>query len=124
MFAVVQTLVWSSDCAMIDRPNPRHEARIIPLRLIGQGAVQGAMQATVRSAEAAALFRTGTRTLRPYEVLLLSPILVPLTVVVLLLLLAWFVAWLTTVGALFTFNLIGDLSCAVWRLNGCLPRTP
>jgi hypothetical protein len=109
---------------MIDRPAPTHEARIIPLRLIGQGTVQGTIQATVRSAEAAALFRTGTRTLRPFEVLLLSPILVPLTVIVLLLLLAWFVAWLATVGALFTFNLIGDLSSAVWRLNGCLLRAP
>ncbi len=93
------------------------EARIIPLRLIGQ--------ATVRSAEAAVLFRTGTRTLRPIDVLLLSPILVPLTVVVLLLLLAWFVLWLATVGSLVTVNLIRDLSSAVfWRLNGAVLRAP
>ena len=60
------------------------------MRLIGQ--------ATLRSAEAAVLFRTGTRTIRPIEALLLSPILVPLTVIVLLLLLAWFVCWLAAVG--------------------------
>ncbi|MPZ37207.1 MAG: hypothetical protein GEU95_03945 [Rhizobiales bacterium] len=101
---------------MTKRPSSQHEARIIPLRLIGQ--------ATVRSAEAAVLFRTGTRTLRPFEVMLLSPILVPLTIVMLLLLLAWFVLWLATVGSLVTFNLIGDLSSAVWRLNGALLRAP
>ena len=101
---------------MTERPNPLREARIIPLRLIGQ--------ATVRSAEAAVLFRTGTRTLRPIEVMLLSPILIPVTVIVLLLLLAWFVLWLATVGSLVTINLIGDLSSAVWRLNGAMLRAP
>jgi hypothetical protein len=51
-------------------PTPRTEARVIQLRLIGQ--------ATLRSAEAAVLFRTGTRTIRPIEALLLSPILIRL----------------------------------------------
>jgi hypothetical protein len=101
---------------MIKRPRPLPEARIIPLQLIGR--------ATVHPADAAVLFRTGTRTLQPYKVMLLSPILVPLTMLVLLFLLAWFVLWLATVGSLFTFNLIGDLSSAVCRLNGCLPRAP
>jgi hypothetical protein len=87
------------------------------LRLIGQ--------ATARSAEAAVLFRTGTKTLRPLDALLLSPILVPLTVIVLLLLLAWFILWLATVGSLVTINLISDLSSAVfWRLNGAALRAP
>lgn len=94
----------------------RPEARIIPLRLIGQ--------ATLRSAEAAVLFRTGTRTIRPVEALLLSPILIPLTIVVLLLLLAWFVLWLTAVCSLVTVNLIRDLTSAVWRLNGAVLRAP
>jgi hypothetical protein len=93
---------------MNERPTQHPEARIIPLRLIGQ--------ATLRSAEAAVLFRTGTRTIRPIEVVLLSPILVPLTVIVLLLLLAWFVCWLATVGFLVTINLIGDATRAIlWR---------
>ena len=56
--------------------------------------------------------------------LLLSPILVPVTLAVLLLLLAWFVLWLATVGSLVTVNLIRDLSCAVWRLNGAALRAP
>ena len=99
-----------------ERPIQRHEARIIPLRLIGQ--------ATLRSAEAAVLFRTGTRTIRPIEALLLSPILIPLTVIVLLLLLAWFVLWLTAVGSLVTVNLIRDLTGMVWRLNGAVLRAP
>lgn len=98
---------------MTERPP---EARIIPLRLIGQ--------ATLRSAEAAALFRTGTRTIRPIEVALLSPILLPMTLVVLLLLLAWFVLWLAAVGSLVTLNLIGDLSSLLWRPNGAVARTP
>ena len=85
-------------------PTPRTEARIIPFRLIGQ--------ATLRSAEAAVLFRTGTRTIRPIEALLLSPILIPVTVIVLLLLLAWFVLWLAAVGSLVTVNLIRDLTSA------------
>ena len=94
--------------SMMKRPASRPEARIIPLRLISQ--------ATLRSADAAALFRTGTRTIRTIEVLLLSPILVPLTVVVLLLLLAWFVCWLAAVGFLVTVNLISDVTRAIlWR---------
>jgi hypothetical protein len=97
-------------------PTPRTEARIIPLRLIGQ--------ATLRSAEAAVLFRTGTRTIRPIEALLLSPILIPLTVIVLLLLLAWFVLWLAAVGSLVTVNLIRDLTSVIWRLNGAVLRAP
>jgi len=102
---------------MTERQTQPRGARIIPLRMIGQ--------ATMRSAEAAELFRTGTRTLRPIDVLLLSPILVPVTVVVLLLLLAWFVLWLATVGSLVTVNLIRDFSSAViWRLNGALLRAP
>jgi hypothetical protein len=91
-----------------ERPTQPPQARIIPLRLIGQ--------TTIRSAEAAVLFRTGTRTIRPAEVALLSPILVPMTVTVLLLLLAWFVCWLAAVGFLVTVNLIGDASRAIlWR---------
>jgi hypothetical protein len=86
---------------MTHRPT-RPEARVIPLRLIGQ--------TTLRPADAAALFRTGTRTIRPIDAVLLSPILVPVTLIVLLLLLAWFVLWLAAVGSLVTFNLIGDLS--------------
>lgn len=78
----------------------------------------------MRSAEAAVLFRTGTRTLRPIDVMLLSPILIPVTVIVLLLLLAWFVLWLVTVGSLVTVNLIGDLTSALWRLNGAVLRAP
>jgi hypothetical protein len=100
---------------MTERPTPP-EARIIPLRLIGQ--------ATLRSAEAAVLFRTGTRTIRPIEVALLSPILLPMTLIVLLLLLAWFVLWLAAVGSLVTLNLIGDLSSLVWRPNSAMARTP
>jgi hypothetical protein len=99
-----------------EHPTQRAEARVIPLRLIGQ--------ATLRSAEAAALFRTGTRTIRPIEALLLSPILIPLTIVVLLLLLAWFVCWLLAVGFLVTVNLIRDLTSLVWRLNGAVLRAP
>ena len=90
---------------MTERQTQPQEARIIPFRLIGQ--------ATMRSAEAAVLFRTGTRTLRPIDVMLLSPILIPVTVIVLLLLLAWFVLWLATVGSLVTVNLIGDMSRAI-----------
>ena len=100
-----------------EQPTQRPEARIIPLRLIGQ--------ATLRSAEAAVLFRTGTRTIRPIEALLLSPILIPVTIVVLLLLLAWFVCWLLAVSFLVTVNLIRDLTSAVvWRLNGAVLRAP
>ena len=101
---------------MTDPQTPPQEARIIPLRVIGQ--------ATMRSAEAAVLFRTGTRTLRPLDALLLSPVLLPVTVIVLLLLLAWFVLWLATVGSLVTVNLIGDLSSTLWRLNGAALRAP
>ena len=100
---------------MNERPTPRPEARIIPLRLISQ--------ATLRSAEAAVLFRTGTRTIRPIEAVLLSPILVPLTVIVLLLLLAGSCCWLAAVGLLVTVNLIRDLTRAVWRLTArCCAR--
>jgi hypothetical protein len=105
-----------NDRPVTELPTSGPGARIIQLRLIGQ--------AKLRSAEAAALFRTGTRTIQPAEVMLLSPILIPLTAVVLLLLLAWFVLWLTAVGSLVTVNLVGDLSSAVWRLNGAMLRAP
>jgi hypothetical protein len=82
-------------------------ARVIPLRLI----------APIGPVDAGILFRTGTRTLRPIDVMVLAPILVPVTAVVLLLLLAWFVLWLVTVGTLVTVNLISDVSCAAF---GCL----
>jgi len=72
--------------------------------------------------DAGILFRTGTRTLRPIEVMLLSPILIPVTVIVLLLLLAWFVLWLATVGTLVTANLIGDISRAALCSGGLLRR--
>ena len=99
---------------MTERQTPPREARIIPLRMIGH--------ATIRSAEAAVLFRTGTRTLRPVDVMLLSPILIPLTVIVLLLLLAWFVLWLATVGSLVTVNLIGDLTSVAVQKSASFSR--
>lgn len=92
-------------------------AQIIPLRVV-------ARVTTFSPADAGILFRTGTRTLRPIDVMLLSPILIPLTVVVLLLLLAWFVLWLATVGALFTAHLIVDISRAVlWCVPGARLRS-
>ena len=73
---------------------------------------------------ATAVFRTGTRTFRPVDILLLSPIIVPVAVIVLLLLLAWFVLWLATVGLLLTAILIADTSRAfLRRLHGAMPRT-
>ena len=47
-----------------------------------------------------------------------------MTIVVLLLLLAWFVLWLAAVGSLVTVNLIRDLTSMVWRLNGAVLRAP
>jgi hypothetical protein len=94
---------------MTERPTQLPEARIIPLRLIGP--------ATMRPAEAGVLFRTGTRTIRPLEVVLLSPILIPVAATVLLLLLAWFILWLAAVGSLVTVNLIRDMSRAVRALD-------
>lgn len=96
---------------MTERQTQTPDPRIIPLRLIGQ---------TVRPAETVVLFRTGTRTLRPIDMVLLSPVLVPFTVIVLLLLLIWFVLWLATVGLLVTLNLVGDVGHAVWLRSGAL----
>jgi hypothetical protein len=94
---------------MTKRPTQLPEARIIPLRLIAP--------AMMRPAEAGTLFRTGTRTIRPVEVVLLSPILIPVAATVLLLLLAWFVLWLAAVGSLVAVNLIRDMSRAVRALD-------
>lgn len=102
---------WGIDCAMTEPQTQTPETRVIPLRLIGQ---------TMRSAETAVLFRTGTRTLRPIDVVLLSPILIPFTAIVLLLLLIWFILWLATVSLLVTLNLIGDVGHAVWLRSGAL----
>ncbi len=103
--------LWGIDCAMIERPTQTPDPRIVPLRLIRQ---------TMRSAETVVLFRTGTRTLRPIDVLLLSPILIPFTAIVLVLLLTWFVLWLATVSLLVALNLIGDAGHAVWSRSGAL----
>ncbi len=91
-------------------------AQIIPLRVVGRVTAFG-------PADAGILFRTGTRTLRPIEVMLLAPILIPVTVVVLLLLLAWFVLWLMTVATLVTANLIVDISRAL-ATNSVRPLSP
>jgi hypothetical protein len=93
----------SIDCAMTNRSPLLPDARIIPLRVVARVTAIG-------PADAGTLFRTGTRTLRPIEVMLLAPLLIPVTVIVLLLLLAWFVLWLATVGTLVTANIIGDIS--------------
>jgi len=66
------------------------DTRVIPFRLAGGG--------TLRIA--APVFRTATRTIRPVDALLLAPFAVPAVIVILLLLLAWFVLWLATVGLL------------------------
>jgi ribose/xylose/arabinose/galactoside ABC-type transport system permease subunit len=100
---------------MTDRSPLLPDARIIPLRVVARVTAIG-------PADAGILFRTGTRTLRPIEVLLLAPILVPVTVIVLLLLLAWFVLWLATVGTLVAANLIGDMSRAALYSGGLLRR--
>jgi hypothetical protein len=113
-------IFWSIDRDMANRDTteastPMRNARVIPLRLI----------APIGPVDAGILFRTGTRTLRPVDVLLLSPILIPVTVIVLLLLLAWFVLWLATVGTLVTVNLIADGSyAAFWCLRGGPWRGP
>lgn len=102
---------------MTDRAPHLPGAQIIPLRVVGRVTAIG-------PADAGSLFRTGTRTLRPIDVMLLAPILVPVAVIVLLLLLAWFVLWLATVGTLVTVNLIIDISRAVlWCVPGALLRS-
>jgi hypothetical protein len=100
---------------MTERQIKLKDARIIPLRLIGRP--------TMRSSDAGALFRTGTRTLRPIEALLLAPVFIPVTVIVLLLLLAWFILWLATVGLLVVANLVGDASRAMVWLSGAMLRS-
>jgi hypothetical protein len=50
------------------------------------------------------------RTLRPPEVVLLLPIILPLAAAILLLLLGWFVAWLTIVALLAIALVAADLS--------------
>jgi hypothetical protein len=100
----------------VERHAPRREKRpfqatIIPFR--------GAE--TLRLHEAPAAFAPAavlqTRTLRPVDVLLLLPIIAPVTVMVLLALLGWFVCWLAIVGLLVAAIVVADIVRAVlWRM--------
>ncbi|MCC6889319.1 MAG: hypothetical protein IT536_12360 [Hyphomicrobiales bacterium] len=96
---------------MTEPPAQPHHARIIPLRLIDA-------RCAINPGDAGVLFRTGTRTIRPAEVALLSPILIPVSAIVLLLLLAWFVLWLATVVFLIAAHLAGDATRALLARPG------
>jgi hypothetical protein len=62
------------------------------------------------------------RTLRPMEVVLLLPIILPLAVAILLLLLGWFVAWLSIVALLATSLVTLDLlQLALRRMQALRP---
>jgi hypothetical protein len=60
-----------------------------------------------------------SRTLRPADVILLLPLIAPVTAAILLGLLGWFMAWLAIVGTLVAATVFADLARAVqWRLYG------
>ena len=90
----------------------RFKSQVIPFRLIER-----------EMTPASAVFRTGTTTFRPVDILLLAPVIIPVAVIVILLLLAWFILWLATVGLLLTTILIADTVRAfLRRLHGFMPR--
>jgi hypothetical protein len=90
---------------------PRSECQVIPFRCANSASWSGYPLIDHASDHA------GTRTLRPIDVVLLLPIITPLTLAILLGLLGWFVAWLAIVGLLVTAIVFTDLARAVqWRL--------
>jgi len=89
----------------------RYEAQVIPFPLIGLEAA--------RAMAAGCVFRTGTRTLRPLDVLLLLPLIIPVGLLTLALLTVVFVLWLGTVAAMTTAIVATDVGHAVlWRFGG------
>lgn len=57
-------------------------------------------------------------TLRPRDVVLLLPLIIPATVLILLGLLGWFVCWLVTVTLLTVSIVVADMARSVlWRLS-------
>jgi hypothetical protein len=58
------------------------------------------------------------RVIRPIDVVMLLPLIVPLVAAILLGLLGWFVAWLAIVGMLVAAIVFGDLMRSLRRRNG------
>jgi hypothetical protein len=66
--------------------------------------------------------RNPGRVLRPIDVILLLPVIAPVTVAILLGLLGWFVAWLVVVGTLVAVNLFADAARALRNCDCNPPR--
>jgi hypothetical protein len=69
--------------------------------------------------------RANTRAIRPIDVVVLLPLIIPSVTAILLGLLGWFVAWLAVVAALVVAIVFGDLARCLWRRNDrTLDRQP
>jgi hypothetical protein len=84
-----------------------HQSSIIPIP--GADALRNAPLTLAPSAAYT------TRTLRPLDVLLLLPIIAPVTAMILFALLGWFVCWLAIVGLLVAAIVLADIFRALMR---------
>src|SRR5687768_5435714 len=93
---------------------PPLEDRIVPFRKVQ----------SLRPAPLRALVVAGhdARALRLRDVVMLLPIIVPVTAMILLGLLGWFVAWLAIVGMLVTAIVVADFTRAILGRRHALVR--
>jgi uncharacterized membrane protein len=104
---------------MVEPRMPRRPKRFAEPEIASPKAVWRSMlAASMNSIEKQRAYRSHDPRLEMFGIIVLAPAFVILTVVILLVLLAIFVAWLSVVGVLFAGTVIADLVGRWWRRGG------
>jgi len=104
---------------MVEPQAPRRPKRFAEPEITSAMAVWRSMlAASMSSIEQRRVYRSVDPRLEMFGIIVLAPAFVVLTVVILLMLLAIFVAWLCVVGVLFTATVIADQVGRWWRRGG------
>jgi hypothetical protein len=104
---------------MVEPQAPRRPKRFAEPEITSAMAVWRSMlAASMNSIEERRVYRFHNPRLEMFGIIVLAPAFVVLTVVILLMLLAIFVAWLCVVGVLFTATVIADQVGRWWRRGG------
>jgi hypothetical protein len=104
---------------MVEPHTPRRPKRFAEPEIASPMAVWRSMlAASMNSIEKRRVYRSHDPRLEMFGIIVLAPAFVVLTVVILLVLLAIFVAWLCVVGVLFTATVVADQVGRWWRRGG------
>jgi hypothetical protein len=104
---------------MVEPQTPRRPKRFAEPEIASPMAVWRSMlAASMSSIEKRRVHRSHNPRLEMFGIILLAPAFVVITVVILLVLLAIFVAWLCVVGVLFVATVLSDQVGRWWRRGG------